>query len=105
MGKYDKLQWKWKLLDMVESKWTVDKDIDNDIKSQTRLESPASSSSQQHTNVASLDHVLVLLVLLHADNKLDRDVDHGDLLHVELLGLLLLALLGTGELVHPVLVL
>ena len=39
----------------------------------------------------------VLLELLHPDSNLDRD--HGDLLHVELLVLVLLGILGTPELV------
>ena len=40
----------------------------------------------------------VLLVLLHPDSILDRDI--GDLLHLELLGLALLRILRTPEHVH-----
>ena len=46
------------------------------------------------------EHVLLpLLVLLHPDSKL------GDLLHVEMLGVVLLPILDTGESVLQVLVL
>ena len=63
LGKYDILQWKLKLLDKVESKWTKHKDKENGIKSQIiGLEVPASSSCQRHIVGDDLD-ILLLLVL------------------------------------------